>query len=42
VREYTLGQRLACLGVKFCEYSLAGIVCGFIGQGLANGLISLK
>lgn len=37
-----MSQRVACLGIKFLEYSLAGIVCGFIGQGLANGLITIK
>lgn len=42
VRSYSLGQRLACLGVKFLEYSLAGIVCGFIGQGIANSAMSVK
>lgn len=42
VRKYTVGSRVACLGVKFCEYSLAGIVCGFIGQGMANSLMLLK
>ncbi|KAF8059115.1 hypothetical protein HT031_005287 [Scenedesmus sp. PABB004] len=42
VRVYTPGLRLACLGVKFLEYSLAGIVCGFIGQGAANSLMLLK
>ncbi|KAF6253674.1 hypothetical protein COO60DRAFT_1545566 [Scenedesmus sp. NREL 46B-D3] len=42
VRQYTLGSRFACLGVKFLEYSLAGIVCGFIGQGVANSLMLLK
>ncbi len=42
VREYSVGSRFACLGVKFLEYSLAGIVCGFMGQGLANSLMLLK
>lgn len=42
VREYTVGQRMACLGVKFLEYSLAGIVCGFIGQGIANSIMLIK
>ena len=34
--------RVSCLGVKFLEYSLAGIVCGFIGQGIANGMMQIK
>lgn len=42
VKQYTLGSRFACLGVKFLEYSLAGITCGFIGQGIANSLMMLK
>ena len=40
--RYQASERLACLGVKFLEYSLAGMVCGFVGQGLANGLMHLK
>ena len=39
---YTPLARAACLGVKFGEYSLAGMVCGFIGQGVANGLMAAK
>ncbi len=35
-------DRAACVGVKFLEYSLAGMVCGFVGQGFANGLMTLK
>ena len=40
--RYAAGARLACVGVKFLEYSLAGMVCGFLGQGVANGLMHLK
>lgn len=36
VRSYSLAQRMACILVKFCEYSLAGITCGLIGQGIAS------
>jgi hypothetical protein len=36
VKSYNAAQRMACLLVKFCEYSLGGIFCGFIGQGIAN------
>nr|QKY15095.1 RETICULATa-RELATEd chloroplastic-like isoform a (C2E21) [Polytomella parva] len=39
---YTVGARIACIGVKFFEYALAGLTCGFFGQGLANGMIMLK
>jgi hypothetical protein len=34
--------RFACVGVKFLEYSLAGIACGLVGQGVANGLMLTK
>ena len=40
--RYSPGDRLACLGVKFLEYSLAGMACGFVGQGVANGLMHIK
>lgn len=42
VKTYGLAQRVACIGVKFCEYSLAGITCGLLGQGLANSLMMAK
>jgi hypothetical protein len=42
VKSFSVGSRFACLGVKFLEYSLAGIVCGFLGQGMANSLMLLK
>jgi hypothetical protein len=42
VKSFTVGARVACIGVKFLEYSLAGIVCGFLGQGMANSLMLLK
>lgn len=41
-RKYTLPDRAACWVVKALEYSLAGIACGFVGQGMANGLMQLK
>jgi len=40
--KYSLPARASCLGVKFLEYSLAGMVCGFIGQGMANGMMRIK
>ena len=40
--RYTVADRAACLGVKFLEYSLAGMACGFVGQGVANGLMQIK
>ena len=42
VRSYTFLNRAACLGVKFLEYSLAGMFCGFLGQGIANGMMLAK
>jgi hypothetical protein len=39
---YSPLQRLACVGIKFLEYSLAGMACGLVGQGIANSLIALK
>lgn len=42
VQKYTIANRAACLLVKFGEYSLAGIFCGFVGQGVANSLMILK
>lgn len=36
VRDYSLGSRFACIGIKFLEYSLAGMACGLVGQGIAN------
>mmetsp|Transcript_1905 Transcript_1905/g.2968 ORF Transcript_1905/g.2968 Transcript_1905/m.2968 type:complete len:403 (-) Transcript_1905:443-1651(-) len=41
-KAFSLGQRFACLGVKALEYSLAGIVCGLIGQGVCNSIMMLK
>ncbi len=40
--KYSVPARASCLGVKFLEYSLAGMVCGFIGQGMANGMMRIK
>jgi Protein RETICULATA-related len=42
VRTYSLPARVSCLGVKFFEYSLAGMVCGFVGQGIANTFMAVK
>ena len=40
--KYSAPARASCLGVKFLEYSLAGMICGFIGQGMANGMMRIK
>ena len=42
VRTYKTSARVACVFVKFLEYSLAGIACGLVGQGVANGLMLAK
>ena len=42
VSPYSLGQRLACLAVKFGEYSLAGMACGLVGQGVCNGIMNWR
>ena len=42
VRTYGLPARFGCLGVKFLEYSLGGIVCGLVGQGLANAAMHAR
>lgn len=42
VRVYSLPQRAACILVKFGEYSLAGMFCGYVGQALANSLMLVK
>ncbi|KAL6760071.1 hypothetical protein V8C86DRAFT_2560215 [Haematococcus lacustris] len=42
VKSFSLGSRVACLGVKFLEYSLAGISCGLVGQGVCNAIMHLK
>jgi len=36
VKQYSIWNRLSCLLVKFGEYSLAGMACGFVGQAIAN------
>ncbi|KAL4432467.1 hypothetical protein ABPG77_001766 [Micractinium sp. CCAP 211/92] len=41
-RRFTLGDRATTYVKLGLEYSLAGIVCGFIGQGVANALMLLK
>ena len=42
VKTYTPVSRAACWLIKFAEYSLAGIFCGVVGQGIANGMMQLK
>ncbi|CAD7703790.1 unnamed protein product [Ostreobium quekettii] len=42
VRKYTLADRVACFLVKGIEYSIVGLCCGFVGQGVANSLMLLR
>lgn len=42
LREYSVGQRFQGFFIKGLEYSLAGIACGLVGQGAANGMIMLQ
>ncbi|GBG92008.1 hypothetical protein CBR_g54103 [Chara braunii] len=41
-RSFTVNQRLATLFVKGAQYGLAGFLCGLVGQGMANSLMSFK
>ncbi|KAI3433810.1 hypothetical protein D9Q98_003614 [Chlorella vulgaris] len=41
-RRFTILERGGTFVKLGLEYSLAGIVCGFIGQGIANSLMRLK
>ncbi|KAK9823760.1 hypothetical protein WJX72_005247 [[Myrmecia] bisecta] len=41
-KRYSAPARVACLGVKFLEYSLAGMACGLVGQGIANSLMMAR
>ncbi|CAK0742361.1 hypothetical protein CVIRNUC_001391 [Coccomyxa viridis] len=40
--RYRTIDRSLCIAVKFLEYSLAGLICGFAGQGFANGMMTIK
>jgi len=40
--RFTLGQRFQCYIIKGLEYSLAGMVCGFVGQSFANSMMLVK
>ena len=39
---YTLGQRVSCYFVKGAQYFAAGGLCGLVGQGGANAMITVK
>ena len=41
-KKYTISDRFGCFIARGLEYSLAGIVCGFVGQGIASGLMVAK
>jgi hypothetical protein len=42
VSQYSVVARFGCIGVKFLEYSLGGIIGGLIGQSFANSLMILR
>jgi hypothetical protein len=41
-RSFSVGQRLACYLVKGAQYAVVGTGCGLVGQGIANGIMTLK
>lgn len=41
-KKYTVGDRVGCYIARGLEYALAGIACGFVGQGIASGLMTAK
>lgn len=41
-RKYTFSDRAGCFVARGLEYSLAGIICGVIGQGVASGMMQLR
>lgn len=42
VKKYSVSDRVGCYVARGLEYSLAGLVCGVIGQGFASGMMGLK
>ena len=41
-KKYTVGDRVGCYVARGLEYALAGMACGFVGQGIASGLMTMK
>lgn len=41
-RKFSLQDRVGCYVARGLEYSLAGIVCGVVGQALASGMMIAK
>jgi len=41
-KKYSLSDRLQCYIARGLEYSLAGMACGIVGQGVASGMMELK
>ncbi|GBG64929.1 hypothetical protein CBR_g48677 [Chara braunii] len=41
-RSFTVNQRVATLFVKGAQYGVAGFLCGVVGQGIANTLMTFK
>lgn len=42
VTKYSVTDRVGCYVARGLEYSLAGIACGVVGQGIASGMMQLK
>jgi len=40
--KYSVSDRLGCYVARGLEYSLAGMLCGFIGQGIASSLMKIR
>ena len=41
-RKYSLSDRAGCYVARGLEYSLAGMACGIVGQGVASGMMQLR
>lgn len=42
VKRFSLADRAGCYLARGMEYSLAGLACGVVGQGIASGMMELK
>ena len=41
-RKYRFSDRVGCYVARAMEYSLAGMACGIVGQGIASGMMVMK
>ena len=41
-RKYSITDRVGCYVARAMEYSLAGMACGVVGQGIASGMMIAK